>query len=520
MKEEKLFEAIGNIDEKYVLEAAAEVSVKKRVRMKCLAAAACVCVLIGGIAGVIGSGLFGAATSPGQGVGGSDGITYMSYAGPVFPLSASVANEAISAERNIDFSFSPYRIRTESYEDRGETHYYENYSSASIITDSYVLSNASDEEQSVTLLYPFADDLIGSHSDMPKLTVNGEAVQGALHIGPYCGAFRNTSGDDNDTLMLNLAGLNSWEGYRDVVEAGYQASAFDALPRLQEAVTVYELSDFYYDDGGTGEAPTLNVSFPLDFESSMILTYGFNGGSNDYDNRHCERSFFIPKSFNPDYGESKYIIVLGDDIGVYSVKGYTNGGCKTEVTNAGATVTRYETTLGEIIEKTASLYLEHSASFIYGDVETDMLSFISPETFAVLASELICNYGFLSERSVERYSEGMLDSLYSDVCIQERIMYLSFDVTVPAGGELAVSALFTKKASMDFIGEQKGRNGYDTVTQLGSCLRFTRQTASLSGTEYVDMIRSNIGFDPENGITSVILDPAQEHYWIDVRHKD
>ena len=59
--------------------------------------------------------------------------------------------------------------------------------------------------------------------------------------------------------------------------------------------------------------------------------------------------------------------------------------------------------------------------------------------------------------------------------------------------------------------------GYDLVTRLGSNLTFTAQRAALVNTEWMEIVGQNFGFDPENGVTAVELDPAQEHYYLDVR---
>ena len=114
----------------------------------------------------------------------------------------------------------------------------------------------------------------------------------------------------------------------------------------------------------------------------------------------------------------------------------------------------------------------------------------------------------------------MLEDIFSSAQSMTRIMYLTFQVTVPAGGSISVSADMTKKASMDFTGDRMWRNGYDMVTSLGSVIPFTRESASLSGSEYIDIIRQNFGFDPEKGILRVDLDLNEPRYYIEVQKKD
>ena len=61
--------------------------------------------------------------------------------------------------------------------------------------------------------------------------------------------------------------------------------------------------------------------------------------------------------------------------------------------------------------------------------------------------------------------------------------------------------------------------GYDMVTQTGSNLSFTKQTASVSDTGYVKIVRQDFGFDIQNGVDSVELDPNIPHYYIEVSRK-
>jgi hypothetical protein len=56
------------------------------------------------------------------------------------------------------------------------------------------------------------------------------------------------------------------------------------------------------------------------------------------------------------------------------------------------------------------------------------------------------------------------------------------------------------------------------VTALGTDIHFTEQTASIVlNTETQEIIDQNFGFDPENGVTTVILAPETEHYWMDLK---
>lgn len=525
-KVQKIYNGITGINED-IIEDAQCFQPKKKVRswVKWSTAAACLCLVVWGVYGVSRLGLIGRmGIAPGSTSGenrGGEGSTYMSYAGPVFPMSALNAGDTLMAERNVNYDFSPYETFTKSYEANGETRSYESYTSQSIVTDSYVLTNSGKEEQIVTLVYPFAASLSDDLEVLPTITVDGETVQAALHIGPYSGAYEGAFDSSSDfsadmSETLNLAELNSWEKYKALLGTDYQTRAFDALPMLTQPAVVYEISDMYGERSKEAAAPTLNMEFAIDYDKTAILTFGFNGFTNDRTTGYCARDLFISPKGSIDYGESAYLIVLGDDIGEYTLGAYVNGACEKKMENAGGTVTRYETTLGEIIAIAAKQYLSHYQSVNSGE-SVDILSTIPEDTFVGLAAELLCDCGMLSKAPVMRYDTGMLEEVFQDSLYMGRVMYLTFTVTLPADGSVEAVSQMAKEASMDFRGASKGRNGYDMVTRLGSSLTFTGQTASVSNTENIEILRHNFGFDLENEITKVELDLAQEHYYLEVR---
>lgn len=55
------------------------------------------------------------------------------------------------------------------------------------------------------------------------------------------------------------------------------------------------------------------------------------------------------------------------------------------------------------------------------------------------------------------------------------------------------------------------------VTKLGSTLEFSGQTASVSNSQFIEIVYQNFGFDLENGITKVTLDVNKPHYYMEVR---
>ncbi|MBR2403618.1 MAG: hypothetical protein IKB01_12810, partial [Lachnospiraceae bacterium] len=196
-----------------------------------------------------------------------------------------------------------------------------------------------------------------------------------------------------------------------------------------------------------------------------------------------------------------------------NVQGYRDGGCDEgeEIKGVSVDVERYETTLGEIVWE---LLIEDREQSYFDD---DQIDIVSDDVIFGSIAELMYDYGMLSDDVAERYAWGSLEDMWSETYNMQRVMYVTFEVMVPANGSVQVDAVMRKDASIDFVGEGTDRNGYDMVTCLGSTLEFSKQTASLSNSEFIEIIYQNFGFDLENGITEVELDVNEPHYYMEVR---
>ena len=468
-------------------------------RLRWLAAAACLCLAAGAVR-FAWAGLHPAPA--GEGNGGGTGNVYMSYAGPVFPLSAD--REDLTADRETAFDFSPYATATETEGEGGGARVWETWQSRALVTDRYRVAGPGGP---VTFLYPFAASLASSPALRPEITVDGAAAETVLRPGPSPAGFRDGTGRSLDRPA-------SWEDYRALLEAGYGDRAFDPPPALDRTVAVYEVTDRFAPAGREGGA--LRLTFPMDFENTALLTWGFTGGRNDPAAGTCARICGIPAS-DGDGGERAWLIVLGEDVGEIALDAWTDGSCQNRLKDAGGTVVRTETTLGEILGRAADRYLETGAALRTGGGET-LLDSLPPSVFRDLAAEVMGCRGLLSDGAAPPHDQGeMLEDVFSETLTMDRVMYLAFPAELPAAGTVEIAARMTKNPSRDFTGPDRERNGYDLATRLGSALTCTSQTASLLHPETVELGDQDFGFDPENGVLTVTLDPAREHYFLEVR---
>lgn len=523
MKGERLFQILGLVDPELIEEAVSvPAAPRRRAPWRAIAAAAaCLALVVG--AGLGGQLLLGggsrdmAAGSDGGETGGEagegvtgDGIAggsgaataFMSYAGPVFPLTTAEADTGLTAERTVTWDFA-----MGAYEDGSPRQW------GTQVTDAYVLTNPTDSDVTVTALYPFSGTLADLGTIGAAVTVDGAEMPYALHAGPYAGGFRDAGVDDGSTW--NLAPPDSFDDYVNLLGSGaYLDQTLGEVPELDTPVIVYRFSDFAAPHEAY-RAATQAVTLSIDPEETTILTYGFNGFSRDDDNTRQQYDYFVPDGVQAE-SDLKLLVVLGVDIGDYTLQGYADGGCDEPIDGVSCTVTREETTLDAVLSELCRAELaNHDQTFQWPG-----LADLSPSLYQRAVTEAALSSGVLSDTPADRYTDGRLDDFLWDVLVQERVLYLSFPVTVPAGGSATVSASLWKAPSYDFGcsgSENVGLQGYDLATALGSDLTFTGQTAALANTENIQIVRQNLGFDLEHGVTEVVLDLAEPCYYLEIR---
>ena len=530
MKAQRLFQVLGLIDEELIDEAwtyAPAARKPSRTRqapwLRGVAVAAC-CVLVctfgffylvtGGFRGMGSyaetaapetagdSADAGSATSEEAESNSSGGSApnFLSYAGPVLPLTTLESDTGLTAERALTFDFTP------GTDDDGSPRQW-----GAQVTDHYVLTNPTEADVTVTALYPVTGSFASLGSMAPQLTVNGSPAEAILYGSSYAGTF----GDENDRdgSTHNLAGPYSWEDYAALVsDEGYLTDALGDGPDLSTPVIVYRFSDFSAPHE-TYRAATQAVEFTIDESTSTILSYGFNGLSLDAQTGWRRYDYFVPDGIRKE-SNLKVLVVLGEDISSYTLQGYSNGACETAIDGVTCTVTRQETTLEDVLQELCRTELAQ-----YTDqTQWPQLSQLPLELHVKAAAELLTEYGPLSDAPMDRYTDGRLDDLLNEALFMDRVLYLAVPVTIPAGGSTELSVTFWKEPSYDFAGsgtEREGLQDFGVLTTAGSNLDFSSQTAALVNGSGVEIWEDDFGLVPEGDAVS--LDLSQAYYHLTVR---
>lgn len=480
MKEQKLFDAITNINDEFILEAITKKLEKRNFNIVYPSIIAATLVLAFGISSFISNNIGGSSSTSSSitssTTSGSSGsmsdITYMSYAGPIFPLNAQ-NSEDITAERNITFDFA---VNPEIN-----------------VQDSYILTNSTENDIVIQAEYPFISDLEYIDGNIPSISINNEEVTAELSM------------QQNYPIFNGEINFNSFADFEELLndinldKIAFTGNALEDIP-----VKIYEFSDYgISEDMQTREHE--NIEFNLDREKTVVLSYGFNSGG--FDESEQLHGFSVPSS-EDETDCKKYLIIIGDDIENYTL--YREIGdiqveseCKITETEGDI-----KEALNLIIEDYKFLYLNHESTYSNDDI-------LMYSTLYELENYL--NFG----NTEYNFELLMLDELLHHVFYSERVLYLNFDITIPAGESVNIDISSTKEPSFNFAGSGKNEqsNGYELATTLGSSIDFTKQTAKVINLYNGEIQSQNFGFDIENGINEVVLDENVNTYYMEVYYE-
>lgn len=522
MTREMLYDAITEVKDELIIEAMETKPAKSRVRwLKFGSIAAAFAVVAGLGAGVVSGKIPWLRIGGNEAGGGADGsMVFDSYAGPVFPLTTVEGGDGLTAERTITYDFQGWMAG-----DPDRPYY------GLPVTDSYTLTNPTGEDKTVTLLYPFAGTLFDSRRQ-PTLTADGTELQTTLLTGQYSQLAVGRPGG-----LPSLDSPDSWEEYRELLSGGrYQAGTLEEWPDLSHIpVTVYEITNSWVEAGvgnkGDGSYnPNIHAEMELDYGKTTVLSYGFNSGKYDRDSGRMRRGFDAPQppaegsSRDPGFYEKEraqphYLIVIGEPLDSFRLVGVSTGAPESTDylewdVDIGADLRQYETDLDSALRAVT----ERSYGATDWNHRGSMADDPDFELYFGVMKDCLLDTGILLDDPEERYDFTSLEDLYPEVI--QRVFYLEAEVTIPAGASVTVEAQMLKEASYNHACHSKRDRdlyGYDLVTKLGTNLDIAAQTAKTVNTDGVEIVRQNYGFDWENGVDTVALDPEQEHYYLEVR---
>lgn len=439
-------------------------------------------------------------------IDGKDVPSFMFYDGPLLPLTLVDDPQDLTSERTLTFAFDP----------SPDT----DVPAKAKVTDHYRVKNTTPKDQTVTLAYPVATSLQDWVDQPVHVSLDGATLKPAITLGPYTGFFEGAWGDTADeNRQLNLRAIENWQGYRALLEeTPYLEQVFSPPSFPDLPVTVYWFDPILLPEDSTGANPSLAVSYRKDAQT-RVLAYGFHGIS-WVDDTEATQGFSLPDPQRESLASSGYcLIAVGGNLSDIRWQGYENMGWdKGTELDIDAQLTVEKSSLKAI---TYALYKAFDNQFnSYNQLKTPAEQKEQQVFFDLRFDAFytyLFSYGLMADQPLARYETGWLEELFGESGRVDRILYLTVPATVPAGGSIDLSLVLEKNGSHDFYrhkGSLPNCLGYDLATRLGSNLPVTDLQACLQSSNGLKITQQNMGFDLDQGVDCVRLDPQEPYYYL------
>lgn len=471
---ERLFDLLGNVDEGMV-EKAGPAKKKPLVYYRRYAGiAACFAVVF------LGFSFFPRMGCGSSGGGRRDAEEFMNYFGPVLPLSSFADTPEITASRQLSFDFAKAADEEERAGQKAR------------VKDEYTLTNTSNKDRTIGLVYPFVIASSDEADRLPVLTKDSKKIEAdfavgkAEDFGPACGKEWAELGKKNALQNALVPPQKLGRGI------AYKITP-DPVPN----------GDLHYEFGAE-----LNA----DWSCSGWWSYGISASDKNGD------AFWLgtERAYNQQSPQPGYIIAAGEDFKSVRPMGKSWQDDVTKAKfdpNITGTVERNETEMEPLILQLGKEYLAGCQNRYWGltEAQRDGIFMDSVRRDA----EGFPNCG------VERCEPICLTRLedFFENAGRRRLLAARFEITIPAGQSVQITAEFVRSGSHDFTGKRQEEWGYDLLTNFGGSLAINKQTLTLQNTQQIELVRDDCGFDLENGKNTVTLDPQKPVYeWV-VRQK-
>ncbi len=433
--------------------------------------------------------------NPEQAYGMAADLEWVDFnAGPILPLTLAAENASIEADRELTYDFSAV-----SKADKGYV----------AVKDSYVLSNTSGHEQTVTFYYPYVSDIKELTTHMPEVEMNHQPDETHIVNGSYMG----TDSMGTSRLFASYVSTDEYNTMLSKVEPLDGALNMDVL---NQKVVVYEFSDF-----NAGNVPGEAVTYAAGVKAADMEKVYTAHMVDAIEDKDGYVNFYFMFEQAMEEGHKPAIYFLGEEPAEYKEQGYVypelrEGNKSDEVT---AHMSRRETTMKEVLEEMIAEKLQTLSGDMYE--KTDALQ----KVFYNRSAKMFCDMyqwntdGCETSEDDVFYANSISDIMY--YIFEEESVYLLTDtVTIPAGGSVTIDFAYLKQGNHQTYEPQEALRDnycYDNMPSLGTNVEYKQLTATIVESGNIRIESQNYGFDLEGGIRQVELETDAERYYMIVK---
>jgi len=413
--------------------------------------------------------------------------------GPIMPLTLSEEKEGITAERELLYDFSAV-----SKEDKGYVP----------IRDSYVMTNTTDKDETVTVYYPYVTDVWELSTYPPQLTVDGEVRDTTILNGAYMG-------EDSEGMPRLFGPTVSTDEYPSMLKEVKPLNGAIDEELMKQKVWAYELEDWDSQNVPQNIA-TYVVKFEVEAPNKVFTAHNY---TTEYDGEYLQVSFNLSTLLAEQANAAVYF--LGEAPTECIEQGYTYIDIADEYKSDKVTAKMkiYETTLEDVLKAQMDIQLKKLEKD--ADRPSGELMDLYYERMAHMFSDMYlwANDGVDTPEDQVFYEKSISDIAYA-VWDYESVYLLSETITIPAGSSVKVDFDYKKSGACNTYEPQaefRDNYCYDNMPNLLTNLRFTEQAAAILEDGNIRIEDQNYGFDLEKGIKEVLLELDAERYYMIVK---
>ena len=269
----------------------------------------------------------------------------------------------------------------------------------------------------------------------------------------------------------------------------YFEEALSGVAGASDAVVVYKFKNLGYDGSDSkAYAPNIWVSY-VQSENVEVLpaNWDMSRGEETDGVRKEMIGFDLPRPGQEGYGRDGYLVVLGGDVSELTVKCYTSS-TGSVLEDVNIETERYETTLEEVARE-----IFDAGYVAEGGAAAELLP--KEQLFEVFLKGVCDSRDRLLNEVVDGDS---IDNAWYYLYEEQRVMYATFEVTIPAGESTRVHAEYEKQASYGVYEADEELDRYDILPVEYSGFEIRTEAVTATGSEKV------LPVEGENGVEAYL----------------
>ncbi len=411
--------------------------------------------------------------------------------GAIMPMTLAQADDDITAKRTLTYDFDEVLK-----ENKGIVP----------VTDNYEINNISDSDKAVTVYYPYMTSVKQLAEKAPHMTIDGQNREITVTNGAYMGY------DSNNVPTVFAPNISVDEHFYMIDKAEPMTTTLDDR-LLNQTAFIYEFENL-----DSGEIPadiaTYQIRFKVNNPDNVYTAHTF---SQEYDGEYLTVKFGYSDVIN----KNPAVFFLGEKPTECLEQGYSYFDTKEKYQSdeVTANMVQRQMTVKEI------LYEQMEQQLVTLDGTKQTLSAEMTRLYYERVAQMFCDmYRWNNDGVTTDEDDVFYENSISDIAHMaydyDALYVLKDTVTIPKKESIIIELSFDESGSYQmYEPQEKLRDNYcyDNMPSLNTNINFQEQRAVIEESGNIRIEDQNYGFDLEKGIKEVLLELDAERYYMIVK---